>query len=83
MILTQSEILKKEAYMCRSCSSAKEEIKYKYKPIRHMWGGWRRMGSRKRYPNSNLDVRVWPHRMGHGTYILENQYKSIKTLVKE
>jgi hypothetical protein len=40
------------------------------------------MDSRKRYPNSNLDVRVWLHRMGHGTCILENQYKSIRILVK-
>jgi len=42
---------------------------------------WRQMDLRKRYPNSNLDVRVWPHWMGHGTSILENQYKSIRILV--
>jgi len=41
------------------------------------------MSLRKRYPDSNLDVRVWPHRMGHGTCILVNQYKSMRTLVKE
>jgi hypothetical protein len=52
-------------------------------PKKKRGGFWRQMDERKKYPNSNLDVRVWSHWMGHGTCILENQYKSIRILVKK